>query len=150
MKDTADAAVWSLDEDECWNLFARSTVGRLAVVVGGHPDIFSINHVVDGPRVLFRTARGAKLDAIAVNPEVAFEVDGFDDAQASSAVMRGLARRLELQSEIDTVDALPLSPWIPTLKYHWVQISPLSITGRRFARLAEPTRYSASAHDETN
>ncbi|HEX5728781.1 hypothetical protein [Microbacterium sp.] len=37
---------------------------------------------------------------------------------------------------------LPLTPWIPTLKYRWVRIRPRSITGRRFARAPEPDRYA--------
>lgn len=150
MKETADRAVWSLDEDECWNLLTRCEVGRLAVVVEGRPEIFPVNHVVDGPSVLFRTAHGSKLAGVSANPDVSFEVDEYDEAHASSAVVRGTAHRLELQSEMDLADALPLSPWIPTLKYHWVKITPRSITGRRFARIPEPARYRASRGDEAN
>ena len=32
-------------------------------------------------------------------------------------------------------------PWIPTLKYVYVRITPTLITGRRFERLPEPERY---------
>lgn len=148
MSETTDAVVWTLSEDECWNLLARCELGRLAVVIDGRPDIFPVNHVVDGPRVLFRTALGSKLDDIAANPEVAFEADLHDDELAASVVVRGVARRLERQRDIDAADALALTPWIPTLKYHWVQISPHTISGRRFARAAEPVRYAASADDD--
>ncbi|WJL97406.1 hypothetical protein QSU92_13410 [Microbacterium sp. ET2] len=59
-----------------------------------------------------------------------------------------MATRLELQSEIDAAEALPLTPWIPTLKYRWVRLSPTSITGRRFQRGPEPDRYDAAANDQ--
>ena len=61
MDKTTDAVIFALNEDECWNLLARCQLGRLAVDVDGEPDIFPVNYVVDGPRVLFRTAPGSKL-----------------------------------------------------------------------------------------
>ncbi|MFK4834816.1 pyridoxamine 5'-phosphate oxidase family protein [Microbacterium sp. ZW T2_14] len=147
MDGTADAVVSSLSEDECWNLLARCNLGRLALTVGGEPDIFPVNYVVDGPRVLFRTAPGSKLAELSVHPRVAFEADEHDETFGASVVLKGVAHRLELQSEIDIADALPLISWIPTLKYRWVRIVPTSITGRRFERGPEPDRYSASASD---
>jgi nitroimidazol reductase NimA-like FMN-containing flavoprotein (pyridoxamine 5'-phosphate oxidase superfamily) len=148
MPELRDAAVWTLSEDECWNLLARGEVGRLAVTVQGEPDIFPVNYVTDGPHVLFRTAPGSKLAELAANPRVAFEVDEYDPQVAASVVLKGFATRLELQREIDEADALPLTPWIPTLKYRWVRINPTSITGRRFRRGPEPDRYAASANDQ--
>ena len=147
MASTDDGIVWTLNEDECWDLLARRQLGRLALAVDGEPDIFPVNYVVDGPRVLFRTAPGSKLAVLSVNPRVAFEVDEYDETYGASVVLKGVAKRLELQREIDAADALPLTPWIPTLKYRWVRIAPTSITGRRFERGPEPDRYVASAND---
>lgn len=144
MHEHHDTPVWTLSEEECWNLLARREVGRLAVSVDGKPDIFPVNYVVDGPRVLFRTAPGSKLADLSANPDVAFEVDEHDASSAASVVIRGVAKSLSLQSEIDAADALELAPWIPTLKYRWVRISPVSISGRRFERTPEPARYAAS------
>ncbi len=143
-----DAVVWVLSEEECWNLLSRHELGRLAVTAGGKPDIFPVNYVIDGPRVMFRTAPGSKLAELSANPDVAFEVDEYDDTYAASVVLKGVARRLELQVEIDAADALPLTSWIPTLKYRWVSISSSSITGRRFERGPEPARYVASTDDD--
>jgi nitroimidazol reductase NimA-like FMN-containing flavoprotein (pyridoxamine 5'-phosphate oxidase superfamily) len=143
-----DSPVWALDEDECWNLLARGELGRLATAIQGTPEIFPVNYVTDGGRVLFRTAPGSKLAELTVNPRVAFEVDEYDAASAASVVVKGVAEHLELQREIDEADALPLAPWLPTLKYRWVRIVPTSITGRRFSRGPEPDRYAASANDE--
>ena len=147
MDRAGDRAVDRLDEDQCWNLLSRQEVGRLAVTIGGKPDIFPVNHVVDGRHVLFRTAPGSKLAELAASPDIAFEVEELDDTFASSVVLKGTAERLTLQSEIDAADALPLTPWIPTLKYRWVRISVTSMTGRRFERGPEPARYAASRRD---
>lgn len=147
MDTTNDGAVTTLTEEECWALLSRGELGRLALAVDGEPDIFPVDYVVDGPRLLFRTAPGSKLAELAANPHVAFEVDEFDDTFAASVVVKGVAKRLELQREIDDADALTLAPWIPTLKYRWVRIAPLSISGRSFERTPEPDRYAASTTD---
>jgi nitroimidazol reductase NimA-like FMN-containing flavoprotein (pyridoxamine 5'-phosphate oxidase superfamily) len=144
MQPTKHEGVWTLTEGECWNLLSRRELGRLAVTTDGRPEIFPLNYVTDGPRVLFRTAPGSKLARIAKNPWVAFEVDEYDDETAASVVVKGTAKLLELQRDIDAADALPLHPWIPTLKYRWVRITPDSISGRRFRRTGEPERYAAS------
>lgn len=148
MDGTNDAVV-ALSEEQCWNLLARRELGRLALDREGEPDIFPVNYVVDGPHVLFRTAPGSKLAQLSENPRVAFEVDEYDDTYAASVVLKGVAERLELQREIDAADALPLTSWLPTLKYRWVRISPTQITGRRFERGPEPERYRASPDDST-
>ncbi|WP_349428123.1 pyridoxamine 5'-phosphate oxidase family protein [Microbacterium sp. LWS13-1.2] len=147
MGGTSNDAISTLTEEECWDLLARHELGRLAVAVNSEPDIFPINYVVDGPRVLFRTAPGSKLAELSANPRVAFEVDEHDDTFGASVVLKGVATRLELQREIDLADALPLTPWTPTLKYRWMRITPVSITGRRFHRGPEPDRYAASSGD---
>lgn len=144
MDTTNDSPVTTLSEEACWNLLARHELGRLAVCMDGKPDIFPVNYVVDGRQVLFRTAPGSKLTWLSENPDVAFEVDAHDEEHATSVVLKGVAKRLELQVDIDAADALPLNPWIPTLKYRWVGISPTSITGRDFPRAPEPDRYVAT------
>lgn len=146
--DTADEVVAKLDDEKCWDLLERNELGRVAVNVAGDQDIFPINYVVDRGRVYFRTAPGSKLAGLTANPRVAFEVDEFDDTVAASVVVKGTASRVELQSAIDVLDALPLRPWIPTLKYRWVKITPDTLTGRRFHRAPEPDRYVASADDQ--
>ncbi|KAF2415700.1 pyridoxamine 5'-phosphate oxidase family protein [Microbacterium sp. B35-30] len=150
MDSNQDSAVLAMTTDECWNLLARRELGRLATSVDDVPDIFPVNYVVDGPSVLFRTAPGSKLAEISANRQVAFEVDEYDDAQAASVVIKGTARRLETQSEIDAADALGLVSWAPTLKYRWVRISAHTVSGRRFARALEPDRYRASDVDDRN
>src|SRR6187401_2958268 len=91
-----------LDEHQCWALLREAQVGRLAVAIANHPDIFPVNFVVDHASVVFRTAEGTKLAAAVLGQAVAFEVDGYDaDAgEAWSVVVKGRAKELELLQDL--------------------------------------------------
>ena len=130
-----------IDEAECWRLLGEAQMGRLAMAPAGEVNIFPVNFVVSKGALYFRTAPGEKLLELSVNPDVAFEIDGYDDDSAFSVVVKGVAERLESQAEIDEADRLPLAPWLPTLKFRWVRITPTSMSGRAFARGPEPERY---------
>lgn len=130
-----------LSEDESWALLEGATFGRLAVSVANQPEIFPINFYADGRSILFRTAEGTKLLELTINSAVAFESDSHTDAQAWSVIVKGHAAPLERQEEIFAAEQLPLTPWIPTLKYIYVRITPTEVTGRRFDRGPEPERY---------
>lgn len=138
---TREGPVAVLSESACWRALADTPVGRLAVAIRGDIELFPVNFTTADGRILFRTAPGSKLAALAAHPAVAFEIDGFDDAAAFSVVVHGRAERLDHQDEIDEADRLPLTPWIPTLKYRWVRIIPAEVSGRAFRRGPEPERY---------
>jgi nitroimidazol reductase NimA-like FMN-containing flavoprotein (pyridoxamine 5'-phosphate oxidase superfamily) len=142
MTDFADSAMAVLSEDECWQQLAASEVGRLAICLGEGeaPEIFPVNFVVENRAVLFRTAEGTKLAAVAAFPQVAFEVDGFDAGrgEAWSVVARGSARVLELLSDVHAAQALPLVPWHAAPKPIFVRIDPATISGRRFHAVHRP------------
>jgi nitroimidazol reductase NimA-like FMN-containing flavoprotein (pyridoxamine 5'-phosphate oxidase superfamily) len=122
-----------LSPEQCWELASEAVVGRLAIAAPDGPDIFPVNHVVDHESVVFRTAAGTKLFG-AVDEMVAFEVDGYDVANATawSVVLKGYAQ--EITEEGDLIDAtyLPLLPWQPGPKGHFVRIGLGTVTGRRF------------------
>lgn len=112
-----EGSVVELGEDENWQLLRQSSLGRLAPSASGEVDIFPVNYYADGEILLLRTAPGTTLLELTVNSRVAVEIDGFTDEEAWSVVVKGIARRLERQAEIDEADEAPLVPWIPTLKY---------------------------------
>ena len=56
-------------------------------------------------------------------------------------IIKGQARLLNSNEEIRHADSLPLKPWLPTLKYNYVEIVPRSISGREFTLGEEPERY---------
>jgi hypothetical protein len=135
MADFLDPGMSVLTEHECWELMVRSEIGRLAVCIGSRPEIFPVNFVTDNRTVLIRTAEGTKLAAVAANPQVAFEVDGFDAVSglAWSVVVGGTALVLEKLNEVYAAQELPLVPWDPAPKPIFIRIEPATISGRRFA-----------------
>lgn len=132
-KDDAGVPV-ELASSECWDYIRQASVGRLAVVADGHPEIFPINFAVDHGSIVFRTAEGTKLAASLAGSSVAFEVDGFDDrlGYAWSVVLKGSAARLaSIEDVLDSAE-LELFPWQSGEKNHFVRIVPAETTGRRF------------------
>jgi uncharacterized protein len=115
--------------DECWDMLATQTIGRIALAVGGEVDIFPVNYGLDGDGIIFRTNAGRKM-AAADGRDVAFEVDSVDPKSRSgwSVVVHGTAR------DITRFDAparrLAAQPWTGS-KDFLVRIAPRSVTGRR-------------------
>lgn len=133
--------VSSLHLDECWRLLKANSVGRLALSAAGEIDIFPVNYYADGSTILLRTAPGTKLVELTLDERVAFEIDGYTNEKAWSVVVKGTARQLESGDDIAEAEKAPLRPWIPTLKYRFVRITPKEITGRTFHPAPEPERY---------
>ena len=131
---TANGAFEILTIDQCWNRLQGQQFGRLAVSVAGRPDIFPVNFVNYDRSVVFRTAEGTKLAAMAINAAVAFEVDGYDadTNTAWSVVMHGQARLIQHGTDAETLEGLPLFPWNTAPKHRLVQLRPHEISGRAF------------------
>jgi nitroimidazol reductase NimA-like FMN-containing flavoprotein (pyridoxamine 5'-phosphate oxidase superfamily) len=126
-----DEPVTVLTKDECWAMLHDQEFGRLAFHLAGEVHLTPINYAVDHDTLLFRTAEGSKLLGVVMNPDVAFEIDEFDEHRARSVVVRGVARRLE-EDEQHRTENVPLRPWVKTLKYDVVEIRPTEVTGRSF------------------
>lgn len=134
MNTDPQASVRVLGVQDCWNLLRSVEIGRLAVSVRDHPDIFPINFLVDHGTIVFRTAEGTKLAALVTSPRVAFEVDGFepDLGEAWSVVLKGRAEELKGFYDIIETTTYPLFPWHAGPKSRFVRIVPEEISGRRF------------------
>lgn len=145
MENTSDV-VAHLTDQQCWDLLATQQLGRLVTRVGEVLDVYPVNYTVDGESLVFRTAEGSKLTELTINDEVLYEVDDHTDADAWSVIVRGSARRLTTTEEVAAADALPLKPWIPTVKYNYVRIVPTSLSGRSFQRGEEPDRYGVQQY----
>ena len=117
--------------EECWEMLRSQEFGRLAFHLAGEVHLTPINYAVDHDTLLFRTAEGSKLLGVEMNPDVAFEIDEFDEHHARSVVLRGVARHLG-EDEEHRAENVPLRPWTPTLKYDVVEIRPTEISGRSF------------------
>jgi len=139
-----------LTPEQCWSLLRGVSVGRLAVWVQDHPDIFPINYKVDHGTLVFRTAEGTKLHAALEGGPVALEADGVnpDTGVAWSVVVKGDALAVKLtQDVLDTVGLL-LFPWQAGRKDAFVRIVPTSITGRRF-KVTPPLTWWSPLDDAT-
>lgn len=143
MTNQLDPTILELDEHQCWELLRSQEVGRLAVAIANHPDIFPINYVVDHASVVFRTAEGTKLAAAVLGESVAFEADGETDGEAWSVVVKGQAVEIERMYELFDALELPLYPWHVAPKHRFVRILPEIVTGRRF-RVADRVAEHAS------
>jgi hypothetical protein len=131
--------VEQLSESECWALLRTTSVGRLAVWVEDHPDIFPLNYAVDHGTVVFRSSAGTKVSAALSDSPVALEADGYDaeTSEVWSVVIRGNAEEIRGQDLIGTID-LPLFPWQAGDKGRFIRIVPTATSGRRFP-IADPS-----------
>ncbi|WP_210505732.1 pyridoxamine 5'-phosphate oxidase family protein [Naasia sp. SYSU D00057] len=127
---TGSTGVMELSADDCWDFLRSQQVGRLAVSVGGVPDIFPVNYAVADLTILFRTASGTKLMELAANRSVAFEADRWNVAEGVSVVIRGRAHVLE-GAEAEDLSYVDLATWAPGEKPTLVQIRPAAVSGRR-------------------
>jgi nitroimidazol reductase NimA-like FMN-containing flavoprotein (pyridoxamine 5'-phosphate oxidase superfamily) len=143
---TVQPGVTVLSLEECLERLRREVVGRLAVCVRTHPEIFPVNYVVDRGGVVFRTAAGTKLAGAVLGERLAFEVDGVDAAtgDAWSVIVKGHAEELERADDVVDALALPLYPWHAAPKHHFVRLDPTEITGRSFA-IVDPDWWSEPA-----
>lgn len=121
-----------LSADENWNLLGGVALGRLVTNFAGEPEIFPVNFVVQDRTVLFRTAEGTKLFSAVANHAVVFEADDHNLVQGWSVIVRGRARLLKADADIQYAERAQLLPWTATRKPHYVRITPTEITGRSF------------------
>ncbi len=130
-----DARWRELTKDECFALLAGQHLGRVVLVDDRGPVALPVNFVFDQHTVLFRTDDGTKLDAASRGARVAFEVDGADEATRTgwSVLVRGEAVEVTDPAELARVRRLPLYPWAPGAKGHYIRVLPASLTGRRIS-----------------
>lgn len=134
VSNTADSVLIVLSRDECLELLAANSFGRLAVAMDS-PVIRPVNYVFDdrSQSVVFRTAEGSKFHALLLTANAAFEVDGIDhEAQTGwSVIIVGIAEEITSPTEIRRLGRLGLSHWAPGRKPHWMRIRAWTVSGRR-------------------
>jgi nitroimidazol reductase NimA-like FMN-containing flavoprotein (pyridoxamine 5'-phosphate oxidase superfamily) len=124
-----------LTYDECVSLLQRHRFGRLALGIQGWPAILPVNYLYDGTSVIIRTAPGAKLDEAPMTA-VAFEIDDADrfGHWGWSVLIQGPA--FDITTSADELSEhlrdLPVRPWVPGARDHWLKIAAVRISGRAF------------------
>jgi uncharacterized protein len=121
-----------LTKSECFELLAGQRLGRLAFTDEQGPIVLPVNFVFDRYAVIVRTDEGTKLDIAGRGDRVAFEVDHVDAATGSawSVLIRGEATEVTDQLELDRLQTLPVRPWAPGPKSHFMRVLPAVVTGR--------------------
>ncbi len=130
-----DERTWleHLSTARCWELLAQTPVGRVGILNDSAPEIYPVNHVVDGGAIVFRTDPGSKLRGLSRSPCVCYEVDGIEPADATgwSVMVKGRAAEVRDVDEIRRLSALPLHRWTLGDKVHWIRIVAHEVSGRR-------------------
>lgn len=129
-----------LDRSECLALLRRVPVGRLGLSMDALPVVLPVNFVLDGDDVVVGTGEGGTFDAAVGGTIVAFEADSWDPITHSgwSVLVRGRARVVVGDEELERVRQLPLRPWGDPRELRYVAVGTEIVTGRRLdpARLA--------------
>ncbi|QLL05674.1 pyridoxamine 5'-phosphate oxidase family protein [Mycobacterium vicinigordonae] len=121
-----------LSEHECWDLLSSVPIGRLVTSVDARPEIFPVNFAVQRRTVLFRTAEGTKLISTAINNHVVFEADEYTLAEGWSVIVKGVARSVRDDEDLEEAERAQLLSWTAPTKTHYVRVLPELVTGRRF------------------
>jgi nitroimidazol reductase NimA-like FMN-containing flavoprotein (pyridoxamine 5'-phosphate oxidase superfamily) len=127
----------ALTRDECLDLLAHSSLGRVAFTERALPAIRPVNYALVGHQLVLRTQAdglGRRLDG----QIVAFEVDQIDADNGSgwSVVVTGTARLLRSAGELTRQATVPLVTLAGEGHDARVVIVPGEITGRRIRPVA--------------
>ncbi|HUY73764.1 MAG TPA: pyridoxamine 5'-phosphate oxidase family protein [Candidatus Dormibacteraeota bacterium] len=136
-KVVADGAMEVLTEEQCVQLLELHDLGRVALQVGDQPEVFPVSYATDGEIVVFRTARGTRLDQ-ATECRIAFEVDDWDPHTGVgwSVMLKGVAEEVKHGSDPFTaaLRSRPVKPLAPGERDLLLAIYPAEISGRRFRK----------------
>lgn len=134
--------VTELSTEEGLAFLSTQEIGRLAMVLGGEPDIvpvnFALNISVDNEATIYvHTAEGNKLFAAASGATLAFEVDEVIADHATSVIAYGTGRVVTTSKEADLASSAGLQSWVATYKSTIVAIDITRMSARRY-RLGQP------------
>lgn len=135
-----------LSRAQCLELLGQVVVGRIVLTVGALPAIMPVNFVLHEGAVVIRTDTGTKLAAAARNAIVAFEVDQLDATGQLgwSVSLVGRATEVTAPDELAELRPLPLRPWAPGERDHYIRIRPELISGRRIGSASAPSAEPAT------
>jgi uncharacterized protein len=120
-----------LSQDECLELLATKTVGRIAYSGPDGPEVVPLNFVLHNGTVLIRTSAYSALGQRLQHGVAAFQADEIDEFTQSgwSVLLRGSVEPLTDDS-LPAEDARPVV-WPEGQRSFHLRLTPLIITGRR-------------------
>lgn len=125
-----------LSREECLRLLAVTPIGRIVFTDRALPAVQVVNYCLDGQDIVIRTAVGSKLAAATRNAVVAFEADEIDVATRTgwSVTAVGRARAASDPDELAWYRNLPITPWAPGDREHFIVIRAMQLSGRYLER----------------
>jgi nitroimidazol reductase NimA-like FMN-containing flavoprotein (pyridoxamine 5'-phosphate oxidase superfamily) len=128
--------VLELTEEDCWQYLKVHQLGRLAIVIGGRPQIFPVNYGLGDRTIVFRTEAGSKL-AYGPGSVACFEIDGYDPHAREGWSVTAVGPLEEITDADDppsrALRQLRLDPLAPGTRLHWIALNAEKVTGRHFA-----------------
>ncbi|WP_162795876.1 pyridoxamine 5'-phosphate oxidase family protein [Nonomuraea lactucae] len=124
----------TLDRDACLALLSTVVVGRIAWSASTNDlKIVPVNFVLDGDSIVFKTARGGKLDAVRHGVPLTFEADDVEPALhvGWSVVLNGRAEVVTERGQVRRLERFVGAAWAPMAEPVFVRLSPHEISGRR-------------------
>ncbi|GLZ12903.1 hypothetical protein Acsp04_31380 [Actinomadura sp. NBRC 104425] len=123
-----------LDRATCLALLGSVPIGRVAWADDrGRVTVLPVNFLLDGDTVVFRSAAGGKLAAVAAGRPLTFEADDVEPAlkMGWSVVAEGFGAVVTDPGELRRLESLRLAPWAPEPKPVYVRIAIRRVSGRR-------------------
>jgi len=122
-----------LSRDECLRLMGSVPVGRIVYTRQALPAVELVSFALDGGDIVIAAVAGGRLAAATRGAVVAFEADSVDVAGRAgwSVTVVGHATAVTDDEEIGRLEQLPLTPWAPGKRDHFVRISSSIVNGRR-------------------
>ena len=116
-----------IDPDECRQLLADASVGRVCWVSSAGLQVLPVNYGVAEGGIVFRVAPTSILAELVRPVDVVFEVDDLDGTTATgwSVLVRGTS--VQFTGDVDAVVA---HPWAPGDRSLGVLIIPTDFSGR--------------------
>lgn len=123
-----------LDREECLRLLQyEAFLGRVCFLAGERLEIFPVNYLADATGLVFCSAPGTKLNALATGATVVFEVDqshAFEHA-GWSVILRGHAHEVTDPDVLEFLRRGPLKPWAVSPSEHWIRVDVEEVSGVR-------------------
>jgi uncharacterized protein len=122
-----------LDRQECMELLAAKSVGRIAYAVDNGARILPVNYILNNDSIIFRTVPAGEIFHHALESICAFEIDETDEFfEAGWSVVA--VGRLELATEEDFASMrygkLP-QPWAGGNRWMFLRLPCDQVSGRR-------------------
>jgi len=124
--------------EQCLELLATASLGRVAVTIGAVPAIFPVHYRLLDGQVVFRAGDGTNMHVAVADTVVAFEVDEVDPdwGRGWSVLVVGVARHVrDAEARSGALHRAP-DLWASGPGAHVIAILPGLVSGRRFSRTA--------------